>query len=96
MKYKREGEWQPWPIDLDNESDIFDPSTLMGGAIVPSLFNSVSSHNNIVASAPGAPSSLSSTGVFTHPSMATPQERKQTEFAYAAGIYFPFLLFPSG
>lgn len=87
VKYKREGEWQPWPIDLDNESDIFDPSTLMGGSIIPSLFSSSSSsHNNIVTPAPGATSALSSTGVFTHPSMATPQERKQTEFAYSADL----------
>jgi len=85
VKYKREGEWQPWPIDLDNESDAFDPSTLMGGAIIPGLLNPVNTQNNIVSSVPVG-STLSSNGAFTHPSLATPQERKQTEYAYSAEL----------
>jgi hypothetical protein len=85
VKYKREGEWQPWPIDLDNETDAFDPSTLMGGAIIPGLLNSVNAQNNIVSTA-SIGSTVSVNGVFTHPSLPAPQERKQTEYAYSAGM----------
>eukprot|EP00026_Physarum_polycephalum_P008210 Phypoly_transcript_08289.p1 GENE.Phypoly_transcript_08289~~Phypoly_transcript_08289.p1 ORF type:complete len:193 (+),score=38.09 Phypoly_transcript_08289:912-1490(+) len=57
----------------------------MGGAIIPGLLTPASTQNNIVASLPPG-ATLSVNGVFTHPSLATPQERKITEFAYSADL----------
>jgi len=85
VKYKKAGEWQPWPIDLDNESDVLDPTALMGGQVPNSFLKPTSAQNNIVATVPVG-TVTSSNGVFTHPSLATAPERKQTEYAYSSEL----------
>jgi len=32
VKYRKEGEWIPWPIDLDDENDTASVDSLMGGS----------------------------------------------------------------